>query len=79
MEGQSFRVNHRLDCDSEGMFYFISYKSCGLQYVGNTITPFRLRCNNHKSSLNRYGRAQRNIAGQHLYAHFFGAGPFRLK
>jgi hypothetical protein len=50
--------------------YLISCKSCGLQYVGNT----RLRFNNHKSALNRYGREQRNICGQQLYAHFWGEG-----
>ena len=49
-----------------------------LQYVGNTITAFRLRFNKHKSSLNRYGRGQRNIAGHHLYAHFFGEGHLGL-
>ena len=79
VEGRSFRINHRFDCDSEGVVYLISCKSCGLLYVGNTITAFRLRFNNHKSSLNRYGRGQRNIAGQHLYAHFFGEGHLGLR
>ena len=79
VEGRSFRINHRFDCDTEGVVYLISCKSCGLQYVGNTITAFRLRFNNHKSSLNRYGRGQRNIAGQHIYAHFFGEGHLGLR
>ena len=47
--------------------------------MGNTITAFRLRFNNHKSSLNRYGRGQRNIAGQHLYAHFYSEGHLGLR
>ena len=54
------------------LVYLISCNSCGLQYVGSTITSFRLRFNNRKSSLNRYGRGQTNVAGQHLYAHFVG-------
>ena len=74
VEGRSFCINHRFDCDSEGIVYLISCKFCGLQNVGNTITPFRLRFNNHKSALNRYGRGQRNICGQQLYAHFWGEG-----
>jgi hypothetical protein len=74
VEGRSFCISHRSDCDSEGIVYLISCKSCGLQYVGNNITRFRLRFNNHKSALNRYGRWQRNICGQQLYAHFWGEG-----
>ena len=73
-EGRSFFINHRFDCDSEGVIYLISCNICGLQYVGSTITSFPLRFNNHKSSLNKYGRGQTNVAGQHLYAHFFGEG-----
>jgi hypothetical protein len=45
-----------------------------MQYVGCTITSFRLRFNNHKSSLNRYGQGIRNINCQHFYEHFFGEG-----
>ena len=71
-EGRSFCINHRFDCDSEGVIYLINCNSCGLQYIGSTITSFRLRFNNHKSSLNRYGRGQTNAACQHLYAHFSG-------
>ena len=42
-----------------------------MQYVGNRVTQFRLRFNNHKSSLLRFGKGQRGICGQGLYAHFF--------
>ena len=34
-EGRSFFINHRFDCDSEGVTYLISSNSCGLQYVGS--------------------------------------------
>ena len=30
--------------------------------------------NNRNSSMNRYGKGQRGIAGEHLYAHFFEEG-----
>ena len=39
-EGRSFFINHRFDCDSEGVKYLISCNICGLQYVGSTITSF---------------------------------------
>ena len=43
-------------------------------YVGSTITSFRKRFNNHKSSLVRYGKGQTGISGEHLYAHFYEEG-----
>ena len=47
---------------------------CSKQYVGSTITAFRLRFNNHKSSINRFPKGQRGLSGQHLYEHFFEEG-----
>ena len=83
MEGENFTdslgkrkyvINYQFDCDSNGVIYLIKCKRCGKQYIGSTINTFRTRFNNHKSSLNRYGRGQRNIPGEHLYSHFFGDG-----
>ena len=50
-----------------------------MQYVGNTVTQFRLRFNNHKSSLLRFGKGQRGICGQGLYAYFFEQGHGGLR
>ena len=47
--------------------------------MGSTITSFRLRFNNHKSSLRRYERGNLNIPGAHLYAHFGNEGHERLR
>ena len=44
------------------------------KYKHNTLKNQYIYNHNHKSSLNRYGRGQTNVAGQHLYAHFFGEG-----
>ena len=77
--GRTYYVNDVFDCDSEGVVYLITCKKCGLQYVGNTVTPFRLRFNNHTSSVMRYGRGQRGICGQKLYAHFYTEGHEGLK
>ena len=38
--------------------YLRTCKKCGLQYVGNTVTSFRLRFNNHKSAMMRIGKGQ---------------------
>ena len=68
---RTYYVNHVFDCDLEGVVYLITCKKCGLQYVGNTVMSFRLRFNNHKSSMMRYGKGQRGMGGQKLYAHFY--------
>ena len=66
-----FRINHHFDCNSQGVIYLITCGKCSKQYVGSTITTFRLRFNNHKSSINRFSKGQRGFSGQHLYEHFF--------
>ena len=66
VEKKSFHINH-----SSGVVYLITCKWGAKQYLGSTITEFRKRFNNHKSSMNRYGKGQRGICGEHLYAHFF--------
>lgn len=79
VEDRIFHINHHFDCNSEGVIYLVDCRKCGKQYVGCTITSFRTRFNNHKSSLNRYGEGKRNICGQQLYAHFYGEGHLGLK
>ena len=69
--GKTYYVNHIFVCVSEAVVYLITCRKCGLQSVGNTVTSFRLRFNNHKSSIVRYGNGQRGICGQSLYAHFY--------
>ena len=39
--------------------------------MSSAVNSFCKWLNNHKSSLNRYGKGQRGILGEHLYAHFF--------
>ena len=53
---RKFRINYSFDCDSEGVVYLILCKQCKKKYVGSTITSFRKRFNNHKSSIIRYGK-----------------------
>ena len=47
-------INFLFDCDSPGVVYLIKCKTCSKIYVGSTITSFRKRFNNHKSSANRF-------------------------
>ena len=52
---------------------------CEKQYVGSTVTAFRKGFNNHKSSLIRYGKRQKEICGKHLYSHFYTEGHSGIK
>lgn len=74
VEGRKFHINHSFDCNSTGVVYLFTCQICKKQYVGSTITSFRARFNNHRSSLSRYGKGQRGICGQNLYAHFYSQG-----
>ena len=71
--GGIYHINHAFNCDSKGVVYLITCKYCNLQYVGNTVTQFR------SSSLLRFGKGQRGICGQGLYAHFFEQGHGGLR
>ena len=46
------------------MIYLLKCSRCFKVYVGSTITTFRKRFNNHKSSLRKYGQGMRHIAGE---------------
>ena len=67
--GHMYYINFSFDCDSTGVIYLLTCDRCSKIYVGSTVTSFRKRFNNHKSSLKRFGKGQRGIASEHLYAH----------
>ena len=71
---KKYWINYPFDCDSEGVIYVIRCISCSKIYVGSTITTFRKRFNNHKSSKRKYEQGGRKMAAEHLYAHFFSPG-----
>ena len=54
--------------------YLFTCRICSKQYVGSTITAFRTRLNNHRSSLSRCGPGKRGICGQYLYSYFYSEG-----
>ena len=45
-----------LDCDSSNIVYLVQCKTCNKQYVGSTVTPFRLRYNNYKSCCKKHSQ-----------------------
>ena len=43
-----------LNCNSKFVVHKLKCRTCGLQYVGSTITKFRERFNNYKSQFRKY-------------------------
>lgn len=73
---RKYSINYSLDCNSSNVVYLITCKRCSVQYVGSTVTKFRIRFNNHKSRIRRHARlneAQRENDDL-LYKHFWSDG-----
>ena len=78
---KSYSINYHLDCNSENVVYLLSCRVCNLQYVGSTVTSFRLRFNNHKSRIATHSKASRAYKDMDdpLYKHFCSAGHQGVK
>ena len=50
--------------------HLLTCKICKKQYVGSTITKFRLRFDRYKSNINLYGEGRRNFEQQKLIKYF---------
>ena len=44
--GESFKINHQLNCDDNCLIYLLTCKCCGKQYVGETTNKIRIRLQN---------------------------------
>ena len=45
--GDTFKINHSLDCGDKYLIYLMTYKQCNKQYTGETTDHFRNRWNNY--------------------------------
>ena len=51
---KEYKINRPSDFDSSNVVYLFVSVVCGVQYVGSTSTPSRLRFNNYKACYCRY-------------------------
>ena len=51
--------------------YLLTCKICRKQYVGSTITKFRLRFNQYESNTKFYGEEKMNFRQEKLIEHFY--------
>ena len=49
IDSRKYRINYSFNCDSSNVVHLLECTVCGVQYVGSTCTPFRLRFNNYKA------------------------------
>ena len=38
--GESFKINHKLNCDDDSLIYLLKCKCCGKQYAGESTDEF---------------------------------------
>ena len=68
---KTYKINHSFDCNDKCLIYLLSCKSCGKQYVGNTIDHFRSRWNNYKSDVRKAESGDmKNVKQKFLQSHF---------
>ena len=66
---ESFKLNHKLDCDYNCLIYLLTCKCCGRHYVGETTDEFRLRWDNYKSNDSKDARNEACMQ-KHFLEHF---------
>ena len=71
--GESFKINHQLNCDDRCIIYLLTCKQCQKQYTGETTDDFRYRWNNYKSNSRKFDRKEPCMQ-EHLYRHFSSPG-----
>ena len=71
LTGESFKINHELNCDDRCIIYLLTCKQCQKQYTGETTDDFRYRWNNYKS--NSFDRKE-SCMQEHLYRQFSSPG-----
>ena len=71
--GETFKINHKLHCNSKCLIYLLTCKVCGIQYVGQTTDKFRYRWNNYKAEGRKAARGE-DLMQKFLHAHFLSEG-----
>ena len=71
--GDTFNINHSLNCDEKCLIYLVICKQCNKQYTGETTDQFHNRWNNYKDNARMFNSAESCIQ-EHLYKHFQAEG-----
>ena len=66
--GDTFTINHSLNCDDKCLTYLVACKQCNIKYTGETTDLFRNRWNNYKANARKFDRKE-SCMQEHLYKH----------
>ena len=66
---ETYKINHRLDCNYECLLYLFTCDKCKKNYTGENTDNFRGRWDNYKSENNSFTRGEKCMQ-EHLYKHF---------
>ena len=54
--GETFKNDHKLNCDDKCLIYLFMCECCGKQYIGETTGEFRFRRNKYRCNDRKYTR-----------------------
>ena len=54
VSGETFKINHNLNCDDKCLIYIFTCESCDKKYVQETTGEFRFRWDNYKCNDRKY-------------------------
>ena len=51
---ETYKINHKFNCNSRSLIYLLTCKQCSKQYISQTIDDFRFKWNNYKDNNGKY-------------------------
>ena len=73
IDSREYRINYSFNCDWSNVVYLLESTVCGVQYVGSTCTPFRLRFNNYKACSRKFNSGA-SVPQAEFFRHFTEEG-----
>ena len=78
VNGETYKINHRLDCNDKCLLYLLTCNKCEKQCNGQTTENFRGRWNNYKSKSKIFERGEKCMQ-EHLHKHFQNEGQTEFR
>ena len=66
---ETYKINHKSDCNSNCLIYLLTCKQCSKQYVGQTKDNFWFQWNNFKDNSRKY-QCSDTCFQENLFRHF---------